>query len=114
MSTGFRVMGIVNVTPDSFSDGGLYVDPVAAVEHALRLARGGADILDGGGGGARPRGPPVPPDVAELAARTTAQISIDTSKALVARAAIAAGASIVNDVTALRADPQMAGVVADA
>jgi dihydropteroate synthase len=123
MSTGFRVMGIVNVTPDSFSDGGLYVDPVAAVEHALRLAREGADILDVGGESTRPGAQPVlldeerarvEPVVAELAARTTAQISIDTSKALVARAAIAAGASIVNDVTALRADPQTAAVVADA
>jgi dihydropteroate synthase len=122
MSAGFRVMGIVNVTPDSFSDGGLYLDPVAAVEHALRLAGEGADILDVGGESTRPGAEPVPleeelarvePVVAELAGRTTAQISIDTSKAEVARAAIAAGATIVNDVSALRADPQMAAVVAD-
>src|SRR5947209_2709202 len=122
MSTGFRLMGIVNVTPDSFSDGGLYVDPVAAVEHALRLAREGAEILDVGGESTRPGAQPVllgeeiervEPVVSELATRTTAQLSIDTSKAQVASAAIAAGASIVNDVTALRGDPQMAGMVAD-
>jgi len=123
MSAGFRVMGIVNVTPDSFSDGGLYLDPDAAVEHALRLAREGADILDVGGESTRPGAEPVPlqeelarvePVLAGLAGRTSAQISIDTSKAEVARAAIAAGATVVNDVTALRADPQMAAVVADA
>jgi dihydropteroate synthase len=122
MAADFRVMGIVNVTPDSFSDGGLYLDPVAAVEHGLALAREGADILDLGGESTRPGAEPVPLDVerarveplvAELAARTSAQISIDTSKAAVARAAIAAGASIVNDVTALRADPAMAGLIAE-
>jgi dihydropteroate synthase len=122
MAADFRVMGIVNVTPDSFSDGGLYLDPVAAVEHGLALEREGADILDLGGESTRPGAEAVPlevelarvePVVAELAARARAQISIDTSKAAVARAAIAAGASIVNDVTALRADPQMAGVIAE-
>ncbi len=122
MTGEFRVMGIINVTPDSFSDGGLYLDPVAAVEHGLQLAGEGAEILDVGGESTRPGADPVEleqelervqPVIAELATRTRAQISIDTSKAPVARAAIDAGASVVNDVTALRGDPGMAGVVAD-
>jgi dihydropteroate synthase len=115
-------MGIVNVTPDSFSDGGLFLDAPAAVAHGLELAEQGADILDIGGESTRPGAEPVG-EAQELrrvvpvieglaAARTNAQISIDTSKAAVARAALEAGATLVNDVSAFRADPEMAAVVA--
>jgi dihydropteroate synthase len=124
MNEAFRLMGIVNVTPDSFSDGGRFLDPESAIEHGLRLVHEGAEIVDVGGESTRPGAEPVPaqaehdrvvPVIAGLAAAGTgAQISVDTSKASVARAAIDAGASIVNDVTALRADPEMAAVVADA
>jgi dihydropteroate synthase len=116
-------MGVVNVTPDSFSDGGLFMDPELAVAHGRELIAQGADILDVGGESTRPGAQPVDaeeelrrvtPVVAGLAqASAGVQISIDTSKAAVAVAALAAGASLVNDVTALRADPTMAGVVAD-
>jgi dihydropteroate synthase len=121
----YRLMGIVNVTPDSFSDGGLYMNSDAAVEHGLELARQGADILDVGGESTRPGAEPVGreeelrrvvPVIEGLAARARkggTQISVDTSKAAVARAAVSAGASLVNDVSALRADPEMVGVVAD-
>jgi dihydropteroate synthase len=120
---GFRLMGIVNVTPDSFSDGGRFLAPGAAIEHGLSLIAEGAGIVDVGGESTRPGAEPVPVDeelrrvqpVVEglAAAGTGAQISIDTSKAVVARAALGAGASLVNDVSALRGDPQMAGVVAE-
>ena len=116
-------MGVVNVTPDSFSDGGLFLDAAAAVEHARRLAAEGAEILDVGGESTRPGAEPVPAaeelgrvlPVIEgiVAAQTGAQVSIDTTKASVARAALDAGASLINDVSALRADPQMAGLLAD-
>ncbi len=116
-------MGIVNVTPDSFSDGGAFLDPDAAIEHGLDLVTQGANILDIGGESTRPGAEPVS-EVEELrrvipvieglvAAGTIAQISIDTSKAKVAEAALGAGASLVNDVSALRADPQMVGLVAE-
>jgi dihydropteroate synthase len=116
------VMGIVNVTPDSFSDGGRYLAPDAAVAHALRLAEEGADLLDIGGESTRPGAAPVP-ETEELArvvpvieglraAGCRLPVSIDTAKAAVARAACAAGADIVNDVSALSADPEMAGQVA--
>lgn len=120
-------MGIVNVTPDSFSDGGLFLDAGAAVAHGLELVEQGAHILDIGGESTRPGAEPVAAEeelrrvvpvieglveAGKLADART-QISIDTSKAAVARAALAAGATLVNDVSALRADPQMAGVVAD-
>lgn len=119
----FRVMGVVNVTPDSFSDGGLYLDPAVAIAHGERLAAEGAAILDIGGESTRPGASPVPA-AEELervigvleglaGASTGAQISIDTSKAAVAREALAAGASLVNDVTALRGDPEMAGLLAE-
>jgi dihydropteroate synthase len=118
----FRIMGVVNVTPDSFSDGGLYLDPAAAVAHALELEGEGAAILDIGGESTRPGAEPVPaaeelrrvvPVIEGLvAAGVRAQISIDTSKAAVAAAALDAGATLVNDVTALRADPEMAALVA--
>jgi dihydropteroate synthase len=119
---GFRLMGIVNVTPDSFSDGGRFLEARAAIEHGRRLIGEGAEIVDVGGESTRPGADPVSaeqelarvqPVIEGLAAAGTgAQISIDTSKAAIAAAALAAGASLVNDVSALRADPEMAGLVA--
>jgi len=114
------VMGVVNVTPDSFSDGGAWLDPVAAIEHGRELAAQGAQILDIGGESTRPGAEPVSESeelrrvvpVLEGLTGVAARLSIDTSKAAVAAAAIAAGATIVNDVTALRGDPQMAALVA--
>jgi dihydropteroate synthase len=116
-------MGVVNVTPDSFSDGGLFLDADAAVRHALQLAEEGADILDFGGESTRPGAEPVSeeeerarviPVIERVAAqRTGAQLSIDTSKVAVARAALDASASYVNDVTAFRSEPDLAGLVAD-
>lgn len=115
-------MGIVNVTPDSFSDGGRYLDADRAVEHALGLVADGAAILDIGGESTRPGAAPVDADeelrrvlpvVERLAAETDTPVSIDTNKAAVARAALAAGASLVNDVTGLEGDPEMLPVVAD-
>jgi len=116
-------MGVVNVTPDSFSDGGAFLEADAAVAHGLELVGEGAEILDVGGESTRPGAEPVSeqeelrrvePVIEGLAsAGATAQISIDTSKAKVATAALRAGASLVNDVSALRADPEMAGVIAD-
>jgi dihydropteroate synthase len=114
------VLGIVNVTPDSFSDGGQLGDPEAAVAHGLRLIEDGADLLDIGGESTRPGSSPVTleeelrrvlPVIAGLAARTKVALSVDTSKAEVARQALAAGASVINDVTALTGDPAMAEVV---
>jgi dihydropteroate synthase len=119
----FSVMGVVNVTPDSFSDGGRFLDPDKAVAHGLRLAAEGAGILDIGGESTRPGASEVSaeeelrrvlPVIAGLAGTASARISIDTSKAAVATAALDAGASMVNDVTALRGDTEMAAVVADA
>jgi dihydropteroate synthase len=122
MSAEYRVMGVVNVTPDSFSDGGLFLDEQAAVAHGVELIEQGAHILDVGGESTRPGAEPVDveeelrrvvPVVEGLSGRVaTTQISIDTSKAVVAQAALGAGATLVNDVSALRADPEMAGVVA--
>jgi len=115
------VMGIVNATPNSFSDGGRFLDPAAAIAHALRLAGEGADLVDLGGESTRPGAPPVPEDeeirrvipvIEGLRARGFAlPISIDTMKAAVASAALAAGADLVNDVAGL-ADPALARVVA--
>jgi dihydropteroate synthase len=115
-------MGIVNVTPDSFSDGGLYLEADAAAAHGERLAAEGADILDVGGESTRPGAEPVEAaeeaeralPVVEALATSGARVSIDTSKLAVAEAALAAGASVVNDVSAFRADPGMAGLVASA
>ncbi|HEX5928176.1 MAG TPA: dihydropteroate synthase [Solirubrobacterales bacterium] len=116
-----KLMGVVNVTPDSFSDGGLYLDPAAAIAHGRELAAAGADILDIGGESTRPGADEVPaaeelrrvePVVAGLADGEAA-ISIDTSKRAVAEAALDAGAGIVNDVTALRGDPEMAPLCAE-
>jgi dihydropteroate synthase len=116
-----KLMGIVNVTPDSFSDGGLFLDHGRAIEHALELIRDGADLVDVGGESTRPGAPAVPVEqelervVPVLAGLrdSTAPISIDTSKAAVAEAALEAGASIVNDVTALRSDPELAAICAE-
>jgi dihydropteroate synthase len=120
----FVVMGIVNVTPDSFSDAGRYFDPSAALQHGLTLEAEGAAILDVGGESTRPGADPVEADEesrrvvpvieALIAAGVRAQISVDTMKAEVAERALAAGATIVNDVTALRASPQLAELTAAA
>jgi dihydropteroate synthase len=116
-------MGVVNVTPDSFSDGGRFLDSEAAIAHALELVQQGADILDIGGESTRPGAEPVSgeqeiarvgPVIAGLAGAVgETRISIDTSKLAVAELALREGASIVNDVSAFRADPQLAGLVAD-
>ena len=116
------LMGIVNVTPDSFSDGGRFLDPAAAVEHGLRLAAEGADLLDMGGESTRPGAEPVaagrrtPPrdagDHARSPAKPTVPVSIDTSKAAVAREALDAGAEVINDVTALTGDADMLALAA--
>jgi dihydropteroate synthase len=113
------VMGIVNVTPDSFSDGGRFLLHQQAVDHALQLVADGADILDIGGESTRPYAAPVDlqtelgrvlPVVEQLSANTDVPISIDTSKSPVAEAALAHGAEIINDVTALTGDPRMAEI----
>lgn len=117
------IVGIVNVTPDSFSDGGQCLDPDAAADHGHRLVDEGADILDVGGESTRPGSEPVAEDeerrrvlpvVERLAATVDRPISIDTRRARVAREAVAAGASIINDVTGLQGDPDMARTVAEA
>ncbi len=116
------IMGVVNVTPDSFSDGGEFLDADRAVAHALHLVEQGADLLDIGGESTRPGATPVSeaeelrrvlPVIEQLAGRTRVPLSIDTMKPAVARAALAAGASIVNDVAANRADDAMGRVVAE-
>src|SRR3954451_6838110 len=114
-------MGVINVTPDSFSDGGLFLDADAAVEHGRRLVAEGAAILDIGGESTRPRSDPVPEEeelrrvmpVIEGLASEGARISIDTTKSAVAMSALEAGVTIVNDVSAFRFDPELAGVVAE-
>jgi dihydropteroate synthase len=117
-----RIMGVLNVTPDSFSDGGRFLDPARAVEHGLALLSEGADILDVGGESTRPGAQALAPEeelarvlpvVAGLRERSRAPISIDTTHASVARAALAAGATIVNDVSAGRGDPAMLALVAE-
>jgi len=116
------ITGIVNVTPDSFSDGGRYLDSAAAVAHALKLVEQGAEILDIGGESTRPGAQPVSeaeelrrviPVIQQLAARVKIPLSIDTLKPAVARAALEAGASIVNDVAANRTDDGLRQLVAD-
>jgi len=119
----YRIMGVVNVTPDSFSDGGAFLDRDAAINHGLRLAFEGAELLDIGGESTRPGADPVPapeelarviPVVAGIRAQNAGvRISIDTSKVAVAAAALDAGADYVNDVTALRGDPEMAALIAE-
>lgn len=116
------LMGIVNVTPDSFSDGGRFFDPDAAIAHGLRLAAEGADILDVGGESTRPGAEPVDaseelrrvlPVVTALYRQTSVPVSIDTSKAAVARAAIEAGAEIINDVRAFADNPDLLALAAE-
>jgi dihydropteroate synthase len=121
----YRLMGILNVTPDSFSDGGCFLDAASAVEHARAMVEDGAHILDVGGESTRPGAEPVSVEeelarvapvlegIAQAGLLDRVQVSIDTCKASVAAAALDAGASLVNDVSALRADPQMAALVAD-
>ncbi|HEY6144938.1 MAG TPA: dihydropteroate synthase [Solirubrobacterales bacterium] len=121
MNPSPKLMGVVNVTPDSFSDGGLYLDPEAAFAHGRELVEAGADILDVGGESTRPGAEPVDaeeelrrvvPVIQELS-EADCEISVDTSKASVAGAALEAGAAIVNDVTALHGDPKMASLCAE-
>ncbi len=115
-----RLMGVVNVTPDSFSDGGAFLDPDRAVEHAHALITAGADIIDVGGESTRPGATPVSPaeeirriePVVRRLAQSGALVSIDTRHAAVMRVALAAGARIVNDVSALTGDPDSLGVAA--
>jgi dihydropteroate synthase len=121
--TAFRVMGILNVTPDSFSDGGEWFGLEAATARGRVLAAEGADLVDVGGESTRPGSLPVPldeelrrvvPVIETLAGELPATISVDTSKVAVAQAALDAGAHYVNDVTAFRTEPEMAGLVARA
>ena len=116
-------MGIVNVTPDSFSDGGVHFDPGYAVEAALRMESEGAAIIDVGGESTRPGSDTVPaaeelrrviPVIRDIRRQSRVLISVDTRKSEVAEAALEAGASMVNDVTALAGDPRMAAIVRDA
>src|SRR5262245_15874701 len=117
-----RIMGIVNVTPDSFSDGGEFLDPQRAIAHGRALSEEGADILDIGGESTRPGAEGVTaeeellrvgPVVEALAQADGLPVSIDTSKLAVAEAALAAGAEMVNDISALRAEPDLAGLCAE-
>lgn len=117
-----KVMGVVNLTPDSFSDGGSFAGAEDALDHARRLVDAGAAVLDLGGESSRPGSESIPldeelrrvlPVVERLAAEVTVPLSIDTTKADVARRALAAGAAIINDISAMAADPDMAGLVAD-
>jgi len=113
------IMGILNVTPDSFSDGGRLADPGAAIAYGLQMAHDGADIIDIGGESTRPGAAPVPAEIESarilpvlrgLAGQTACRLSVDTTKAAVAAAALDAGAQIVNDISALTADPAMAAL----
>lgn len=115
------IMGILNVTPDSFSDGNLYLDPQRAIDQALELAEAGADIIDIGGESTRPGAPAITADdeiqrvvpvISGLAGKIRCAISVDTWKSAVARAAIAAGAEIINDISGLTFDQQMAPIAA--
>lgn len=122
LSERTHVMGILNVTPDSFSDGGLFLDKHKAVEHGLEMAREGADIIDVGGESTRPYAEQVPVDeelarvvpvIEALSKEIEIPISVDTIKAEVAREALMAGASMINDISALRFDPNIASVAAE-
>ena len=115
-------MGVLNITPDSFSDGGPFFGTDAAVRHGIEMAEAGADIIDVGGESSRPGAEPVPldeelrrviPVIERLAQAAQVPVSIDTTKAEVARAALAAGAAIVNDITGLHADPAIARTAAE-
>ncbi len=120
-STRTHIMGVLNVTPDSFSDGGMFLEPSEALRHAERMIEEGADIIDVGGESTRPFSEPVEeqlerervvPVIASIARRFGTVVSVDTCKASVAEAALDAGAQVVNDISALRSDPKMAGVAA--
>ncbi len=120
--SGPVIMGIVNVTPDSFSDGGNFADPQAAIDHALQLAASGAGILDIGGESTRPYSASVSandelsrivPVIEGIVSQCQTPISIDTSKAVVVKAALDAGAQIINDVTGLEGDPEMINVAVE-
>jgi len=115
------VMGVLNVTPDSFSDGGLFLETHRAIEHGLRMAEEGADIIDVGGESSRPGSDPLPldaeleriiPVIEALTSRLQIPLSVDTYKAQVAERAIEAGAQMINDISGLRFDPQMPAVAA--
>jgi dihydropteroate synthase len=115
------IMGVLNVTPDSFSDGGLYLEPQRAIEHGLRMAEEGADIIDVGGESSRPGSDPLPldeelkrviPVIEGLASRLEIPLSVDTYKSQVAERAIEAGAQMINDISGLRFDPQVPAVAA--
>ncbi len=117
-----RIMGILNITPDSFSDGGRYFAHEAALAHAEQMVADGADIIDIGGESTRPYSEPIGieeecrrvlPVIKKLSSRIGVPISIDTTKAEIAQQAISAGASIVNDISALRFDPELGGVIAE-
>jgi dihydropteroate synthase len=122
LTTRALLMGVLNVTPDSFSDGGEFFATEAAVKHGVEMARSGAEIIDIGGESTRPGAMPISPNeemrrvvpvIAQIATAVPAHISIDTSKTEVARAAIEAGASIINDVTGGRGDPGMFALAAE-
>ncbi|MGI6087200.1 MAG: dihydropteroate synthase [Kiritimatiellia bacterium] len=111
------IMGVLNATPDSFSDGGRFADPETAIAHGLQMVRDGADIIDVGGESTRPGAAPVPAEIESarilpvlrgLARQTACLLSVDTTKAAVAAPALDAGAHIINDISALTADPDMA------
>jgi dihydropteroate synthase len=111
VSSGPRIMGILNVTPDSFSDGGCFLKPDTAVAHGLRMQTEGADVIDVGGESSRPGAEPISieeeirrvvPVIKELVRHGTVPVSIDTTKAAVAEAALDVGASLINDISALR------------
>src|SRR6266540_6060151 len=122
LTTRALLMGVLNVTPDSFSDGGEFFATEAAIKHGVEMARSGAEIIDIGGESTRPGAMPISPNeetkrvvpvIAQIAPAIPAHISIDTSKTEVARAAIEAGASIINDVTGGRGDPGMFALAAE-
>ena len=115
------IMGILNITPDSFSDGGKYLSVDTAVSHGIKLIKDGADIIDIGGESSRPFADPVPPEeemervipvIEKLSSQSNVMISIDTTKAEVAKEAVNAGASIINDISAFEKDPAMVGIAA--
>ncbi len=117
-----HLVGVLNVTPDSFSDGGKYFDRSAAIEQGIRMAEEGADIIDIGGESTRPGSDPIPldeelrrvlPVITELSGKVNVPISIDTYKPAVARKALEAGATIINDISGLTFDPEMPGIAAE-
>jgi dihydropteroate synthase len=121
VSSGPLIMGILNVTPDSFSDGGCFLNPDTAVAHGLRIQAEGADVIDVGGESSRPGSEPISveeeirrvvPVIEKLVRQGTVPVSIDTTKAAVAEAALDVGASLINDISALRSDPHLGEIAA--